>query len=53
MRNRDKSKSPGTIKTGAYLVFIAVIAVKTLRAVLTTLVTTYDAVAESRRNRRK
>lgn len=51
MRKNRPQKDPGTIKIATYFVLIAIIAVKTLRAVMNTLVKTYDGIAESRSSR--
>lgn len=51
MRKNHQPKDPGVFKTGTYFVVIAIIAVKTLRAVLNTFVRTYDGIQQSRQRR--
>lgn len=53
MRKNSSPKEPGMFKAGAYFVVIAIIAVKTLRAVLNIAVKTYDGIATSRNQNRK
>ncbi len=52
MRNRNQSESSSGVKAGAYIIFIAIVAVKVVRSVLYTLVKTYDGIMDSRRHRR-
>lgn len=51
-KNRQSSQESGIVKTAAYFAVIAIIAVRVLRAVLSTLVNAYDTVADSRHQRR-
>lgn len=53
MRNRgNHSTSRGAVRSGAHLVVIAIIFVKTLDAVMRVIVKTTEGLRESRRTRR-
>ncbi len=52
MSNRHQSESSSGVKFGAYIIFIAIIAVKVFRSVLNTIVKTYNGIVESRRYNR-
>jgi hypothetical protein len=52
MRKRNRSQEPGLIRTLTWLAVIAVIAVKTIRALLMAAVRTYEGIASSRQSNR-